>query len=89
MDSFETILTRTWIGRKEYIEARWARGKSLIVNTTECIHKAGVPNFGCYRDILFITFIVTPKKAPKAVEIMIKKIDWKLLDEFIYIICQS
>ena len=36
------------------------RGKSLIVNTTECIHRAGVPKYGCYRDVLFITFIVTP-----------------------------
>jgi len=37
-------------------------GDSLILNTPQCIHKAGIPKFGNYRDVLFITFVALPKK---------------------------
>lgn len=37
-------------------------GESLVANTTECLHKAGVVKKGNFRDILFITFITIPEK---------------------------
>lgn len=37
-------------------------GDSLILNTTQCIHKADIPKFGNYRDMLFIHFVAIPKK---------------------------
>ncbi len=35
-------------------------GSSLIVNTTECLHRAGIPLKGNYRDIITITYIASP-----------------------------
>jgi len=37
-------------------------GDSLILNTPQCIHKAGIPKFGNYRDVLFINFVAIPEK---------------------------
>ena len=37
-------------------------GDSLILNTPQCIHKAGIPKLGNYRDVLFINFVAVPKK---------------------------
>mgnify|MGYP001161360313 FL=1 len=41
-------------------------GKSLIVSTTECIHRAGIPDKDLCRDVLFITFVVAPKNKYKS-----------------------
>ncbi len=38
------------------------KGQSMIVNTTQCLHKAGFVEKGFYRDILFVTFITIPEK---------------------------
>jgi hypothetical protein len=37
-------------------------GDSLILNTSQCIHRAGIPKFGNHRDVLFINFVALPKK---------------------------
>lgn len=37
-------------------------GDSLFLNTPQCVHKASIPKFGNYRDVLFITFIAVPEK---------------------------
>ena len=37
-------------------------GESLFANTTECLHRAGIPDQNCHRDILFISFIFIPEK---------------------------
>jgi hypothetical protein len=37
-------------------------GDSLILNTPQCIHKAGIPKFGNYRDVLFVNFVAVPEK---------------------------
>lgn len=37
-------------------------GSSLIVNTTECLHRAGIPVEGKHRDIITITYIAVPEK---------------------------
>ena len=37
-------------------------GDSLILNTPQCIHRAGIPKFGNYRDVLFIHFVAVPQK---------------------------
>ena len=31
------------------------------MNTPQCIHKAGIPKLGNYRDVLFINFVAVPK----------------------------
>ena len=36
-------------------------GESFIANTSECLHKAGSVEKGYQRDVIVITFIVTPK----------------------------
>ena len=36
-------------------------GDSLILNTPQCIHKASIPKFGNYRDVLFVNFVAVPK----------------------------
>ena len=33
-----------------------------MANVSECIHRAGIPNKGKHRDILFLTFCVTHDK---------------------------
>ena len=35
-------------------------GSSLIVNTTECLHRAGIPVKGNFRDIITITYVAVP-----------------------------
>ena len=35
-------------------------GEILIANTTELIHRSGVPHKNCYRDMLFLEFVVLP-----------------------------
>lgn len=37
-------------------------GESMIVNTTQCLHKAGEVKEDHFRDMLFVTFITIPKK---------------------------
>lgn len=37
-------------------------GDCLILNTPQCIHKAGIPKYGNYRDVLFVNFVALPKK---------------------------
>lgn len=37
-------------------------GDSLILNTPQCIHRAGIPKFGNHRDVLFINFVAIPEK---------------------------
>ena len=37
-------------------------GETLFANTTECLHRAGIPKENHHRDILFISFIVIPEK---------------------------
>ena len=37
-------------------------GDSLFLNTPQCVHKASIPKFGNYRDVLFITFMAVPEK---------------------------
>ena len=37
-------------------------GDSLILNTPQCIHRAGIPKFGKYRDVLFVNFVAVPEK---------------------------
>ena len=36
-------------------------GESFIANTSECLHKAGSVEKGYQRDVIVITFIVTPE----------------------------
>lgn len=40
-------------------------GETLFANTTECLHRAGIPKENHHRDILFISFIVIPEKFEK------------------------
>ena len=35
-------------------------GSSMLINTTECIHRAGIPAKGKYRDIITITYVAIP-----------------------------
>ena len=35
-------------------------GSSLLVNTTQCLHRAGIPTQGKYRDVLVITYVASP-----------------------------
>ncbi|MAV82144.1 MAG: hypothetical protein CMI90_01605, partial [Pelagibacteraceae bacterium] len=35
-------------------------GSSLLVNTTQCLHRAGIPKQGKYRDVLVITYVASP-----------------------------
>ena len=37
-------------------------GETLFANTTECLHRAGIPEKNYYRDMLFVSFIFVPKK---------------------------
>ena len=37
-------------------------GDSLILNTPQCIHRAGIPKFGKHRDVLFVNFVAVPEK---------------------------
>ena len=37
-------------------------GDSLIINTSLCIHKAGIPKYKNHRDVLCVTFVATPEK---------------------------
>ena len=37
-------------------------GETLFANTTECLHRAGIPEENHHRDILFISFIVIPEE---------------------------
>ena len=37
-------------------------GETLFANTTECLHRAGIPKENHHRDILFISFIAIPEK---------------------------
>lgn len=37
-------------------------GDSILVNTTQCLHKAGVIKKGNHRDMLFISFIAIPER---------------------------
>jgi len=39
-----------------------ALGDSLILNTPQCIHKAGIPKFGNHRDVLFVNLVAIPEK---------------------------
>ena len=41
------------------------KNEILFCNTTEVLHKAGIPAEGRYRDMLFLTFIAIPKKTSK------------------------
>ena len=41
-------------------------GESLVVSTTECIHKAGKVEKGVFRDMMFVTFITIPEKLNKS-----------------------
>lgn len=36
-------------------------GSSLVVNTTECLHRAGIPIKGNFRDIITITYVASPE----------------------------
>ena len=38
------------------------KGESLFLNTPQCVHKAGIPSYGKYRDMLFVSFVATPEK---------------------------
>jgi len=38
------------------------KGESLFLNTPQCVHRAGIPNYGKYRDMLFVSFVATPEK---------------------------
>lgn len=37
-------------------------GDTLFANTTECLHRAGIPEKNNHRDIMFVSFIFIPKK---------------------------
>ena len=37
-------------------------GDSLVLNTPQCIHRAGIPKFGKHRDVLFVNFVAVPEK---------------------------
>ena len=36
-------------------------GSSILVNTTECLHRAGIPHKGKYRDVIVITYVASPE----------------------------
>ena len=37
------------------------RGKVLICNTTQCLHRAGIPEEGSFRDLLIISVLAIPQ----------------------------
>ena len=36
------------------------KGSSILVNTTQCLHRAGIPKQGKFRDIIVITYVASP-----------------------------
>lgn len=38
-------------------------GDGLLINTTECLHKAGIPNKEKHRDMLYLVFCAYPEKS--------------------------
>ena len=38
-------------------------GEALLINTTECLHKAGIPKEGKYRDMLYLVFCAYPDES--------------------------
>lgn len=38
-------------------------GDALLINTTECLHKAGIPREGKYRDMLYLVFCAYPNES--------------------------
>lgn len=38
-------------------------GEGLLINTTECLHKAGIPKEDKYRDMLYLIFCAYPEKS--------------------------
>lgn len=38
-------------------------GDGLLINTTECLHKAGIPTSNNYRDMLYLVFCAYPEKS--------------------------
>ena len=35
-------------------------GNSILVNTTQCLHRAGIPHKGKFRDVIVITYVASP-----------------------------
>ena len=46
----------------DVLDALGKKGESLFLNTPQCVHKAGIPSYGKYRDMLFVSFVATPEK---------------------------
>ena len=46
--------------KKMIFENLGYEGEILIANTTELIHRSGVPHKNCYRDMLFLEFVALP-----------------------------
>ena len=38
------------------------RGESLFISTPQCLHRAGIPEYGKHRDILVVVLIATSEK---------------------------
>lgn len=38
-------------------------GEGLLISTTDCLHKAGIPKEGKYRDMLYLIFCAYPEKS--------------------------
>ena len=69
-DTKKFVKESNFLNRTEYknislnneIENCGTLGDCLILNTPQCIHRAGIPKYGNHRDILCVTFVAVYEK---------------------------